>query len=172
MGRLVFASAVALAVACLASACGTVTGLSDDFQFVDDAAVDGASSSSSGGGGDASGDAPGDARNDARSDSGGACSPVAAGMNINDTSGNDLPPGCALCLASSCCHEIVSCYGNGSTVCRGAMDCVFKCQNRTSAQERQNCASMCAGLTAFGDVAACEASGCSSSMQCNGKFLQ
>lgn len=169
--RLAFSFACGLSPAVFA-ACGTVTGLSDDYVYDLDAAPTGEV-----GGDGSTTDAAADAAADATQDTGapdaaGRCGPgqqTQAMTELNSRSGSKLPPQCETCLASTCCAQIHACVSVG-TNCGATMDCVFQCQDQPVGAARSNCVAGCksgnfTGAQLVRDLSDCSA-GCSVASGC------
>ena len=103
----------------LASACGQITGLSDDYHYDLDTA----------GGGQADASAAGDGAADAAPDAGERCTAsegARADRAISEAAGEEVPQQCRTCMASSCCDAISRCAQNAD--CAQSMKCIFNCQ--------------------------------------------
>lgn len=137
--------AMSISTLAILSACGTLTGLSDDYQYVldgggtagtDGSTNDGASGASSGNPGDPS---------DAAAEGGRECTTTErarATTQMTAVSGDLLPNACRQCLASNCCDEIDSCAKSGE--CANSMRCVFQCQKENgSGNQKVNCVNDC-----------------------------
>jgi hypothetical protein len=137
--RLAFSIASVLAAAAVA-ACGTITGLSDDYKYD---LADGASSGGDGSTPDGAGDgASGDAGSDALPsfDAGGTCNPSQAN-NFHDYV-NGLPGNaeCKACIAASqCCLTVAACQAAGGGNCKNRFECDLECTAQQSAPQRLTC---------------------------------
>lgn len=135
--QLVLIFAVPFAAA-LVAACGTITGLSDDFTF--DGGEGGASAGDAGGDGsaDAGADTGGgrDGSADAKADAG-KCNASQAGQALLAMQGTGTEP-CRTCLAQSCCTDVTSCHNDCGSRLQCDLDCTTKGGGRT------NCMDSCA----------------------------
>jgi hypothetical protein len=138
--NLALAVPLLLFVTATASACGQVTGLSNDYLF--DLAEAGGGLDANGGDGASSADAPkGDAVSDAAADSTSPkCSATqVAGATARISQMNGLMA-CKQCLADSCCTDIEMCTNTNE--CKRALSCRLDCTTLTGT-DRHDCFNTC-----------------------------
>ena len=112
----------AVSFSLLVFGCASITGLSKDYDFSDDASVDGAV--------EAAGDSGSGGKNDA-----GACNAdFSKFQNASQVSGP-----CRDCLEQHCCDEIRACAAD--TTCNSFASCEFNCVNQGNS--RRDCLNQC-----------------------------
>lgn len=147
-----------------ASACGQVTGLSNDYLF--DLTEDGGGGLDANGDGAPSADAKGDAIAADAADAAPKCSTTqVAAATVRMSQMNGLMA-CKQCLANSCCTDVDTC-ANASD-CKRALSCRLDCTTRTGT-DRHDCFNNCSSgggnptpATFTSGVAACSKSSCDS----------
>ena len=120
------------------SACGQVTGLSDDYLYDLEA---GASSVDGGSDGGAPRTDAGDSAVDTGVDANNTCSSsqtVATGQRLSAYNGTTA---CKTCLAASCCNEVDSCSVHVD--CNDVLSCKLDCTEKSSAIQRSDCFKTC-----------------------------
>lgn len=135
------ASIGALPVLLFATACGQITGLSDDYQFDLDGSSggtrqgDGGDASADGASADASGDAPVDSADGAAKCT--AAQRESANQRLSAFGGITA---CKVCLAGSCCTQVDTC--SRATDCARVLGCELECTAKLTV-ERQQCLKSC-----------------------------
>lgn len=134
-------------------ACGTLTGLSDDYTF-DLAVQPGVEGGSADGSTASDGSSPPDASFDA-----GMCTATQAESTNNYLSGASGSSDCKSCLQTSCCVPVAQCV-TGSGNCKNRLDCNLKCTEQ-GGNARQTCLNQCqatvpTGSAAYVDVTRCQ----------------
>jgi hypothetical protein len=122
-----------------ASACGQVTGLSNDYVF--DLTEDGGGGLDANGDGAPSADAKGDAIAADAADAAPKCSTtqvVTATARMSQMNGLMA---CKQCLANSCCTDVDTCANTSD--CKRALSCRLDCTTRTNSSDRADCFSTC-----------------------------
>jgi hypothetical protein len=151
--------------ALLVSACGMVTGLSDDYRYD----LDASSSLPSGDGGTSgdggklpdggNGGGPRDGSGPDGSSQCGVTDRTTAQTDLTVSGGDQIPTLCKNCLTGSCCIQIEGCFQN--LECKTAMECVFGCQKDNGGGNKAQCLANCHNLQTFNDtVATCARNAC------------
>ena len=134
-----FAVFVAVAVAGSMSACGQVTGLSDDYLFdlTDGGATkDGAADTAT-----ADGSSSTDAAADVQVDAANKCTVAQANNAAQKLDKYNGSMACKTCLAGSCCTDVEAC-SVANTDCNHVLSCKLDCTDRTGT-ERTSCFASC-----------------------------
>ncbi|WP_146654349.1 hypothetical protein [Labilithrix luteola] len=121
------------------SACGQVTGLSDDYTFDLDGG-DGQGTTIGADGGDGGSDAS-SRDSGPLADASSKCQGPTGTNAYNALSGG--APACQACLAAQCCSEVLSCYAGGGSDCRSRFQCLLQCTDKPTASERTACFNGC-----------------------------
>jgi hypothetical protein len=153
------ASTLALSLPAVLAACGTVTGLSDEYTFSDDASADGGGAADAASTDAASVDS---AVLDATSTS---CNANQAAALATELTSTDGAPPCKLCLQQQCCQPTLACLsGAAGSECKNRLECELKCTNKTSLPDRLQCVQQCEAnhdmTPAFGRIVACQCTSC------------